>query len=112
VTPMNLGQKQRLFVRLVASWTLDVYASGYELTYGEAWRSPEEAARHGFPNSNHTRRLAVDFNLFRNGVYMKDTEDWKMVGEMWERQHELCRWGGRFSKPDGNHISLEHEGVR
>lgn len=27
-----------------------------------------------------------------------------------EMQHELCRWGGRFK--DGNHYSLEHNGVK
>lgn len=107
---MTLGQKQRLFAKLLAELILHVYSKGYEVSLGEAWRSPEEAARLGFPNSNHTRRLAVDLNLFRDGRYLHRTEDWQEFGEWWEGRHPLCRWGGRFR--DGNHFSLEHEGVK
>ena len=86
---------------------------GYELTFGEAYRSPEEAARLaklglGIAKSLHTQRLAVDFNLFRDGKYLSSTSAHEPLGEWWEKQHELCRWGGRFG--DGNHYSLEHEG--
>jgi hypothetical protein len=110
VTPMTLGAKQRLFAGLVADLITKVYESGYEVTFGEAWRSPAEARRHGFENSNHCRRLAIDLNLFRNGQYLDKTEDWTTFGEWWEELHPLCRWGGRFQ--DGNHFSLEHDGVK
>jgi hypothetical protein len=33
-----------------------------------------------------------------------------LLGKYWKRQHPLCRWGGDFQ--DGNHYSLEHEGVK
>ena len=32
------------------------------------------------------------------------------LGEWWEKQAADARWGGRFN--DGNHYSLEHEGVK
>lgn len=62
----------------------------------------------GIRNSLHEEKLATDWNLFKNGVYLSRTEDWTEVGEYWEALHPLCRWGGRFG--DGNHISLEHNG--
>jgi hypothetical protein len=107
---MRLGDKQRLFALLVGKLILEAYYQGYQLTFGETWRSPEEAERRGFANSNHTRRLAIDLNLFKDGEYLTRTEDHQELGEWWEQQHELCRWGGRFN--DGNHYSLEHEGVQ
>ena len=109
---MNLGEKQREFARLIGLFISHAYASGYQLTLGDAYRDPR--VTYGHPKSVHRSRLAVDFNLFENRsgvwVYRIDTESWRPLGEWWEKQHELARWGGRFS--DGNHLSLEHEGVK
>ena len=112
---MTLRQKQSLFVRLVAKLIDHAYALGYELTFAEAYRTPEQARLNatsgkGIANSLHTERLAIDLNLFRDGKYLTATEDHRPLGEWWERQHPLCRWGGRFKKPDGNHYSIEHGG--
>ena len=87
---------------------------GYKVTVGEWWRSDAEAERHGFKNSNHRKRLAVDINLFKDGVYLTDSADYEPLGIWWEQQsgEYECAWGGRFSNPDGNHFSYEHEGVR
>ena len=113
---MTLSEKQRLFVRLSAEHDLWCYANGYELTDGESYRTPEQAALNaakgtGILNSLHTKRLARDKNLFIAGVYQTTTEAHRPLGEKWESMHPLCRWGGRFSKPDGNHYSIFHEGV-
>ncbi len=86
---------------------------GYEVTYGEAYRPPEQAALmaaqgKGIANSLHTQRLAIDLNLFRDGVYLSSSEAHRPLGEWWEKQHDLCRWGGRFK--DGCHYSLAHGG--
>jgi hypothetical protein len=62
----------------------------------------------GIVMSNHRVALAIDIDLFKDGVYLSRTEDHREFGEFWEKLHPLCRWGGRFS--DGNHYSLEHEG--
>jgi hypothetical protein len=110
---VTLREKQSLFVRLTARLIRHAEDSGYELTWGEAYRSPEEAARlaklgKGIATSLHTQRLAVDLNLFRDGVYLSSTEAHRPLGEWWEQQHELCAWGGRFK--DGNHYSLSHGG--
>jgi hypothetical protein len=111
---MTLRQKQSLFTLLVAQLIVQADALGYFVTFGECYRSPEEAARLaklglGIKNSLHTKRLAIDLNLFsREGKYLSSTESHRPLGEWWERQHPLCRWGGRFN--DGGHYSLEHEG--
>lgn len=109
---MTLIDKQQLFAELAARLILHAIDQGYQVTLGHAERSREEAVRLGFPNSNHTRRLAIDLNLFRNGRYLGRSEDHQPLGEWWKTRHPLCRWGGDFSRPDGNHYSLEHEGVR
>lgn len=110
---MTLRQKQSLFAELVGGLIAFIYESGYEVTFGEAYRSPEEAARLaklglGIKNSLHTSRLAIDLNLFKDGRYLSSAEAHRPFGEWWELLNPLCRWGGRFG--DGNHYSFEHEG--
>lgn len=110
---MTLREKQSLFVSLVALLIAEAFRQGFEVTFGETYRSPEEAARLakaglGIKNSLHTQRLAIDLNLFRNGTYLSSGESHRSLGEWWEKQYPLCRWGGRFN--DANHYSLEHGG--
>lgn len=112
---MILGEKQRRFTRMVGDLIAFAYARGCELTFGEAYRTPEQAALNaakgiGIGKSLHTMRLAIDFNLFVDGVYQTDSEAYRPLGEYWESLGGS--WGGRFSKPDGNHFSLGHEGIR
>lgn len=113
---MTLSEKQQLFTVMIGNLIHWAEEKGYRLTFGEAYRTPEQAALNakkgsGISNSLHTQRLAVDFNLFINGQYMTRTEDYQPLGEYWESIGGS--WGGRFkSNPDGNHFSLEHNGVR
>lgn len=112
---MTLSEKQSLFTVMIAQLILWANDHGYRLTFGEAYRTPEQAKLNaksgkGISNSLHTQRLAVDFNLFINGQYKTDTPSYKPLGEYWESIGGT--WGGRFSRPDGNHFSLEHNGVK
>ena len=112
---MTLRQKQSLFAKLVALLILNIDTRGYAVTFGEAYRSPEEAARlarigKGIKNSLHRSRLAIDLNLFINGQFQTKTAAYRPLGEWWESQDSLCRWGGRFKRADGNHFSLAHGG--
>jgi hypothetical protein len=112
---MTLREQQSLFVSLVAQLIAEAHRQGFQLTFGEAYRSPEEAARlaslgKGIAKSLHTVRLAIDLNLFRDGVYLSSAESHRPLGEWWKRQHPLCRWGGDFARADGNHYSLEYGG--
>lgn len=108
---MSLGEKQRRFTRMIADLIVYAYKNGYELTWGEAYRTPEQAALNaqkgtGITNSLHCDRLAVDFNLFKDGKYLTSTEDHLPLGEFWESIGGT--WGGRFN--DGNHYSLSYNG--
>ncbi len=117
---MNLGKKQREFTRRVAQLIDFAYSRGYELTFGEAYRTPEQAALNakkgtGISNSLHTQRLAIDLNLFIDGKWQTDSASFKPLGEFWEQlstPDAICCWGGRWKKPDGNHFSIEHNGVK
>jgi len=119
---MTLRQKQSAFVRLLPLLFRKAWELGFELTLGEAWRSPAEAERlaelgKGIPNSLHKIRLAIDLNLFKNGVYLTSTESHRALGEYWKSlstKEFTCAWGGDFEgkKKDGNHYSFEHNGVK
>lgn len=108
----TLGQKQRRFTRMVGLLIEYAYQQGYELTFGDAYRDPRVHGQAGqklsysSARSLHKERLAVDFNLFRDGKYLTRTEDHRLLGEYWESLGGS--WGGRFN--DGNHYSLAHGG--
>ncbi len=103
---MSLGKKQRKFTLMVAKLIKHAYEEGYELTFGDAYRDPR--VNYGHKDSLHRSRLAIDLNLFLDGKYLTSTEDHRPLGEWWEEQGGL--WGGRFD--DGNHYSLEHNGMK
>lgn len=114
---MTLGEQQRLFPPLVAKLIQFAYEQGYELTFSEAYRTPQQAAFNakvgsGISNSLHIKRLAIDLNLFKDGDYLTDSEAYRELGDYWKTLHPDAAWGGDFSKPDGNHFSLAWQGVR
>jgi hypothetical protein len=115
---VTLREKQSLFARDVAKLILHAYDLGYEVTLGEAWRSPETAHIYaqkgiGTADSLHTMRLAIDLNLFRRGVYLDLTEHHTNLGAYWKSLSPQHRWGGDFRpKRDGNHYSIEWQGRR
>jgi hypothetical protein len=92
--------KQDQFTGMVALLILYARSMGYQLTFGDAYRDPR--VEYGHPQSFHRDRLAVDFNLFKDGTYLTRTEDHKPLGLYWESMGGS--WGGRFE--DGNHYSL------
>lgn len=116
VTPNTTGDAQRLFMRLVPRLIDKAHELGFELTLGDGYRDPRvfgeigEKLGYGHARSGHKRRLAIDLNLFHNGVYLSKTEDHAPLGSWWKKQHKLCRWGGDFE--DGNHYSLEWDGIK
>lgn len=114
--PRTTGEAQRLFARLVPRLIDYIHEQGYECTLGDAYRDPRvfgelgEHLGYGHRNSVHKLRMAIDLNLFKDGVFLQKTEDHEPIGVWWEQQHPLCRWGGRFN--DGNHYALEWRGVK
>jgi hypothetical protein len=98
---VSLREKQSEFARAVPRLIDYAFSVGYEVTLGDAYRDPR--APYGSKSSKHRRRLAIDLNLFKNGVYLTTTEDHRELGEYWEKIGGI--WGGRFD--DGNHYEWE-----
>jgi len=111
---MSLRKKQSKFARMVADLILKAYELGYEITLGDAYRDPRlhgdvgVKKGYGHAKSCHKVRLAIDLNLFKDGEYLEGSDAHRPLGEWWESQGGT--WGGRFN--DGNHYSLEHEGMK
>ena len=116
--PNSLGEHQRVFTRLVADLIIFAYSHGYELTFGETYRPLATAELYategiGLNNSLHTKKLAVDFNLFKDGKYLSSNNAHEFLGEFWESLsfgNVSCCWGGRFG--DGNHYSISYRGKK
>lgn len=111
---MNLSEKQQRFTHMVALLILQAEQMGYQITLGDAYRDPRvfgnlgEQKGYGRAKSLHKQRLAIDLNLFKDGDYLQTTEDHQPLGEYWESIGGT--WGGHFK--DGNHYSLDHQGMR
>ncbi|MBF0100732.1 MAG: M15 family metallopeptidase [Desulfobacterales bacterium] len=103
---MTLGEKQRKFVKMVGQLILFAYNQGYELSFGHALRCQDCVT--GKSNSLHKSKLAIDLNLFKDEKLLTQTADHTFLGEYWESIGGT--WGGRFG--DGNHYSLEHNGMK
>lgn len=116
---MTLRQLQSAFAVRIARLILAADDMGLEVTCGEFWRSPEEAARlavqargRAIERSLHCDRLAADLNIFRKGVWLTTTEDHAPLGRYWESLStpEIpCVWGGSWGA-DGNHYAISYQG--
>lgn len=91
-TPSStLRKKQTLFLANVSK--LINYANslpGYEITGGELWRTPEQQAIYlskGMSKtkfSKHQDRLAIDINVFIDGVYRTDKAAFAPLAKYWK----------------------------
>ena len=96
---MKLGEKQELFMRLLPRLIDKAHELGFEIRGGDLFRDPRVHGQmgvkqgYGAPNSCHKLKLAIDLNLFKDGAFIQTTEGHRELGEWWEKQHELCRWG-------------------
>lgn len=114
---MKLSEKRILFSRLISELVLWCNQNGYEVCFNEVVRTQVQANANvvsgaGIARSLHLIGLAADLNLYINGVYQITSEAHRPIGEKWKTMHPLARWGGDFSRPDGNHYSLENDGVK
>ncbi|TAN59643.1 M15 family peptidase [bacterium] len=106
---MTLSEKQRKFTLMVAKLIAWAYANGFELTFGEAYRTPEQqeiyvkAGKSKTLKSKHLERLAIDVNLFIAGEYKTDAGSYGPLGEFWKSLDPDNRWGGDWGW-DANHF--------
>lgn len=113
---MSLREKQSEFVVMLSRLIDYATQEGYQLTIGDAYRDPRvhgvqgdrKQGAYGRKISAHKQRLAIDLNLFKDGVFLTTTEDHEPLGLFWEAIGGT--WGGRFN--DGNHYSVEQDGVK
>lgn len=104
-----LSKEQQLFAKDVGILINYIYSQGYSCTFGEAFRTHEQAqiyAREGkgIVDSLHCQRLAIDLNLFKDNNYLDKTEDYQFLGTFWESLSSQNGWGGKFKREDGNHF--------
>lgn len=112
---MTIRDKQILFGRLFPLLVIHAQQLGFDVVIGMVWRSHQESKRleeagSGISPSLHELCLAGHLELFEDDEYVNDTDVHRPLGEWWEKQHELCRWGGRFG--DGCHYSVAHGGLK
>jgi hypothetical protein len=109
---MKLSEAQQVFTRNIALLILYTYEQDYALTFGEAWRPPEMVAIYaqdgrGSGNSLHPARLAIDFNLFKDGIWQTGESGHDALGAYWETLHSMNIWGGHFKRRDFNHYEMQ-----
>ena len=111
---MTLRQARCAFSVCVAELVLYVVSQGYEIALDEGMErlTAKDATSDHMKNSLHHSGLAQDLLLYRDGVYLTDTEDYTTFGVYWEELGKKkglpLAWGGRFK--DGNHFSLSWQG--
>ena len=131
----SLREKQSRFCKILPRFIDYAYSQGYELTFGETWRADAQAEinslgrkgratlatmiQHAYPGlsaairrsgngiklSLHCSRLAVDFNVVKDGTLVSMPKElsnyWKSLGE------DHCA-GNDFGDPP--HLSIKFEG--
>ena len=104
---MTLSEQQRQFSAMVGLLLhyLPILSSqlghSYEVTLGDAF-SKAEFAVHS-KKSFHYKRLAIDLNLFIDGIYQTAPEPYKELGIFWKLIGGS--FGGDFKSRDSNHFS-------
>ena len=99
---MTLGEKQRIFSKMLAELILYAYALGYEISMGDVWAKTGHKT-----NSCHYIRLAADLNLFKDGKWLTDGSGHDKLHDYWDKLG-----GAKRIDDDLNHYSFEHEGRR
>lgn len=99
----RLLMTQEGFTLMVGKMIVYAYKQGYGLTFGDAYATDGH-----MDNSNHYRRLAVDFNLIVNGVYITSSSHpaWLVMHSYFEQLG-----GGRMISNDAGHFSVEWNGI-
>ena len=111
---MELIESQKIFALNVGYLIHYIYCIGLTCTFGEAYRTAEQAEIYanegkGIINSLHRKRLAIDLNIFSpSGELLTSIEALADIGKEWEKFNSKNRWGGNFKKrPDTDHFEMQ-----
>ena len=96
--------KQIEFARKMPKLVDKAFILGYNVTIGDVYRDPR--CNYGHKNSLHRKRLAIDLNLFRHGVYLIDGAAHNELHDFWD----TLNGSGRIIT-DLNHYSLPYDGM-
>ena len=106
---MTLKEARIQFTENIALLILNMKKNGFRpaLAEGMDRLTTKDPTTDHMKNGLHSIGLAQDIDLYdSNGKYLARTEDHYQFGKYWETLDPNCRWGGRFSMPDGNHYSF------
>ena len=99
-----LLRSQFIFSKNIGDLIKYINDNGYTVTFGEAYRTAEQQEIYlrkkltKTRNSNHLRRLAVDFFFFKDGIQITKKSELQKFGNYWESLNSANRWGGNFIK--------------
>lgn len=99
---MSMVNEQWLFLQDVAKLIVKAKEMGITLTGGELYRTAEqqkiylETGKSKTANSQHMKRLAIDFNFFIAGELTYDKNKIRPLGAYWKSLSPANRWGGNF----------------
>lgn len=94
---MSLRKQQSKFAEALGNLLTFIYNMGYEVTLGDTYPGKFKHKANG----KHPKGLAIDLNLFLDGVYLEKTSDHTLFGDYWKSLGGI--WGGDFKNKDGNH---------
>lgn len=110
---MTLNDRQHIFSQNLAKLLLHVETLGFTCSIGEVYRTSEQAKLYaqegkGIVDSQHCKKLAVDLQLFSNGSFLQDKNEYEPLGIFWESLNPENRWGGRFpNRVDSVHFEMK-----
>lgn len=108
---MSLRKHQSIFLKNVAKLITWAFEQGYELTGGELYRTEEQQniyRKNGTSKvqvSKHQKRLAIDLNLFIDGIYQTKNEAYRELAAYWKSLHPKNKAGYDWGW-DGNHFEM------
>jgi len=104
---LSLRQHQESFLQDVSKLIVFIFSNGFSATGGELLRPDEmqkiyyETGRSNIKSGGyHQIKLAIDLNIFKDGVYLDKKTDkpiLKPIADFWCSLNPLNRWGGDFS---------------
>ena len=101
---MSLATEQAAFLLDACKLIQKATELGFTVTGGELYRTAEQqeiymkTGRSQTMNSLHLKRLAVDFNFFKDGKLIYDKAMLAPLGAYWESLNPLNSWGGNGRK--------------